>query len=116
MAERDSHGRFVPGVSGNPGGRSGDARAAIGRARELAPDAIEMLWDIAQDKKVNASTRKDALVAILDRGLGRPRQTVHLDAAGLTRTEEALEELSDEELRAIIQAPRAALTTGDESA
>ena len=109
MAERDAHGRFVPGVSGNPGGRATDARVAIGRARELSPDAVEELWRLAIDKKVSAATRKDCLIAILDRGLGRPRQTVHLDAAGLTRSEEMLEELSDEELRAIIQAPRAAL-------
>lgn len=117
MPERDGNGRWVRGVSGNPGGRSTDARLAIGRARELTPDAIEGLWRLAIDEKVTPAVRKDCYIAILDRGLGRPRQTVHLDAAGLTRTEEALEELSDEELRALIQAPRAALpagTDGDE--
>ena len=104
VAERDSHGRFVPGVSGNPGGQSGDARMAIGRARELAPEAVEMLWEIASDKSVNPSTRKDALVALLDRGLGKPRQTVHVDVPGMTRAEEALEGLSDDELEAFVHA------------
>jgi len=77
---------------------------AIGRARELAPEAVEMLWEIASDKSVNPSTRKDALVALLDRGLGKPRQTVHVDVPGMTRAEEALEGLSDDELEAFVHA------------
>lgn len=101
---RDSRGRFLPGVSGNPGGRASDSIAAIRRARELSLDAVERLWEIACDDGINPATRKDALVAILDRGLGRPRQSLYVDVPGVSRTEAALDELTDEELEQIIRA------------
>ena len=112
---RDEHGRFVPGQSGNPGGkpRSDESRRAIGLARELAPEAVERLWQLATDEKVNAATRKDCLVAILDRGLGRPRQTLHVDTPGLSGAEAALEELSDDELLALARGPKLELVQGE---
>ena len=112
-AVRDNRGRFLPGVSGNPGGRplSDESRRAIGRARELALEAVERLWALATDDEIPAATRKDCLVALLDRGLGRPRQTLHVDAPGMSRAEEMLDELTDEELRALAR-EQAALPAG----
>lgn len=111
---RASNGRFLPGVSGNPGGRPRNeaAQLAIGRARQLLPDAIENVWKIANDPEVSADVRLRANLAIAERVLGRPRQSLHVDIPGATRTDEFLDELSDEELRALMR-EQAALPPGD---
>jgi len=69
---RDTGGRFLPGKSGNPGGRP----RVVGHVRDMAQrhaeDAIEVLAEIMGDTNAPASARIAASVALLDRGFGRP--------------------------------------------
>jgi hypothetical protein len=69
---RDTTGRFLPGMSGNPGGRP----RVVGHIRDLAQchaeAAIQTLAEIMSDADAPASSRIAASVALLDRGYGRP--------------------------------------------
>ena len=62
---------FLPGQSGNPGGRPRVVAAIRDLARSHAADAIAALVDVALHGK-NESARVAAASAILDRGFGRP--------------------------------------------
>jgi hypothetical protein len=93
--------RFKPGVSGNPGGRPKrpatiehrrlvrDVRLA---ARELTQDAIDTLASVMKDPRAPAAARISAAVALLDRGHGRPCQSIGV------QVDYDLEQLSNEEL------------------
>jgi hypothetical protein len=69
---RDTTGRFLPGKSGNPGGRP----RVVGHIRDLAQchaeAAIQTLAEIMSVADAPASSRIAASVALLDRGYGRP--------------------------------------------
>lgn len=88
--------KFEKGQSGNPGGRP----KVVGEVRELAQayttEAIETLVAIMRDAAAPAAARAAASNAILDRGYGRPAQTVH---ASMSKT--PAHEMSDAELMAI---------------
>jgi len=82
ISEKTARGRqFMPGQSGNPGGRprmTDEQRAAAITAREFTADAIKTLIQIMKDPKASASARVSAACAILDRGWGRAPQTVEI--------------------------------------
>ena len=63
-------------------------------ARAYTEDAIESLREIMMNDKANGSSRVQAAVALLDRGCGRPRQSVEVqvddDATGLAAALAAL--------------------------
>jgi hypothetical protein len=87
---------FEKGKSGNPGGRPkvlGDIQELF---RERTKEARDGLVTIIRDPKAPAAARVAACNTILDRGYGRPAQTVH--ATTLRKT---VEELTDEELMII---------------
>ena len=67
---RDDHGRFVPGVSGNPGGRPKPPDGLRTKLAKLSPRAVECLAELLDsgDERV----RLEAAKTILDRHLGRP--------------------------------------------
>lgn len=67
---------FQPGVSGNPGGRPKVLEEIKSLAREHSETAINTLAAIAGDPKANASARVAAANVLLDRGYGKPLQTV----------------------------------------
>ena len=67
---RDDLGHWVPGTSGNPGGRPKPPDGLKTRLAELSPCAVERLGELlhSEDERI----RLEAAKAILDRHLGRP--------------------------------------------
>ena len=116
MANRTGKGWFVKGRSGNPSGRpkrppelapeSAPAdRRAIGNlvieARKFSGLAVNTLVELTKDNHTD-STRFAAATALLDRGYGRPAQSLdlHLSADAITKR---LGDMSDAELAALEQ-------------
>lgn len=72
------------GKSGNPGGRSprvgpnGETIAQLARGHTL--EALQTLVDICNSKSAMEFARIQAANAILDRGWGKPKESVELDA------------------------------------
>ena len=70
--ERNEQGRWLPGASGNPGGRP---KGAIHLIRSLCQNAAEAviheMIEIALDPNQRARDRISAASIILDRGLGK---------------------------------------------
>ena len=67
---RDEKGRFLVGVSGNPGGRPREVGHVRELAREHSDEAIETLVDLMRHAKSDAA-RGAAAQALLDRGYGK---------------------------------------------
>jgi hypothetical protein len=70
---------FMPGRSGNPGGRkpkSDEERQIEALARSYAPEALKTLALIMRSKKAPFSARSGASQALLDRGFGRTVQAL----------------------------------------
>jgi hypothetical protein len=64
-------GRFLPGVSGNPGGRP---KAIVARIREQTNDGAELvdfLVQVVRDETEPTRVRIEAAGELLDRGFGR---------------------------------------------
>ena len=117
MANRTGKGYFVKGRSGNPSGRpknplefaphTGDPNSADRRivgnlvieARRFSGLAIDTLVELTKDTHTD-STRYSAATALLDRGYGRPAQSLdlHLSADAITKR---LSDMSDAELAAL---------------
>jgi hypothetical protein len=74
-------GCFLPGKSGNPGGRPAVVKEVRVLAQEHTADAISCLVGIIKDKKAPAQARVAASSAILDRGYGKPPQSFDGDGA-----------------------------------
>jgi hypothetical protein len=76
--------RFKPGKSGNPGGRSprvgpnGETVAQL--ARGHTADCIACLAEIVKGKANEPQHRISAANALLDRGWGKPKESMELDA------------------------------------
>jgi hypothetical protein len=91
---RTTKGRFVKGESGNPLGRPKDPSIPPVYAPDLTAAGVELT-----KTKYPGSTRSTAL---LDRGYGRPAQSLdlHLSADAITKR---LSDMSDAELAALEQ-------------
>ncbi len=66
-------------MSGNPGGRPKQDTNLRALARAHTAEAIATLVQIMQNRKAAPTARIHACVAILDRGHGRPMQTLEHD-------------------------------------
>lgn len=77
-AQRDSAGRFLPGKTGNPGGRPKGYADVAALAREAGPDAIAKLVCLmdSEDERIALMSA----TVLLDRGYGKPRQGIEIDA------------------------------------
>ena len=76
-------GRFLPGQSGNPGGRHKGVAEVMALARTHTKAAIETLVGIMQDEAAPKHARVAAASAILDRGYGRPPPAVEHSGDGV---------------------------------
>jgi len=91
--------RFQKGQSGNPGGRPKIVGEIQELARQHSPEAIDTLLEIMRNKKAPAAARALASNSILDRGYGKPPQSLE---AKINRS--SIRDMSDEELMAIAAA------------
>jgi hypothetical protein len=105
--ERDEHGRVKPGSGSlNPGGRP-KALAEVQRlARQYGPRAVERLVELLElPLPENSKVVLGAATALLDRGFGKPAQTVRLEDEKGT----GLEDLSESRLIDLLERQLAAL-------
>jgi hypothetical protein len=93
---RTGKGGFEKGRSGNPGGRPKAVASLQAAAREYAAMALRTLAEIAE-KGAKEASRVAAATALLDRGFGRPTQSIEVEVLLNKR----LSELSSEELAAL---------------
>lgn len=98
MTFKPGEGRWKPGQSGNPAGRAKGveriAREAVegreyvarnGETYRGAAAMVQVLIDIATDPAAQDRDRREAANAVLDRGWGKPKQTI--DVAEATHAE-----------------------------
>ena len=69
---------FPKGVSGNPGGRPKEIQEIVDLARQACPAAIRTLKEITLDENAPPAARVHAANSLLDRGYGKPKETVDL--------------------------------------
>ena len=69
---RSSNGQFLPGFSGNPGGRPKDEFKVAELARSYTVEAVETLVDLMRYSK-DDRVRGTASQALLDRGWGKAK-------------------------------------------
>jgi hypothetical protein len=76
MPRRATSTSFKPGQSGNPNGRPKVLADVQNAAREHSTEAIETLAQIMRNPKAPAAARIAAASALLDRGYGKPSQSI----------------------------------------
>lgn len=85
---------FQKGQVSNPKGREPIIREVQALAKQQTELAVNTLVEIMTNEKTNGSARVQAAVALLDRGWGRPKQSVDIkvdhDASGLAAALDAL--------------------------
>jgi hypothetical protein len=90
---------WLPGVSGNPGGRSRELAkqqsAARLKAAGHAGEAIAYLVQVMRSEKEGTPHRLKAAVELLNRGLGTPQMQVDIDVV----VSKKIGEMSLDELR-----------------
>ena len=89
---------FQPGQSGNPGGRPKEVAEVRELARECTEDAINTLTEIMSDKNAPPSARCRASEALLDRGWGKPTDTLRVDELRQPTVQELAPDWDDEPL------------------
>ena len=78
---RTRSGQFLPGKSGNPGGRPKDEHRVAELARSYTVEAIDTLVELMRDGK-DERVRGTAAQALLDRGWGKAKVEVVAGAEG----------------------------------
>jgi hypothetical protein len=99
MVNKAGKGGFERGRSGNPGGRPKAVSLISVEARKHALDCIRTLSRIARNGK-SEQARIGAAVALLDRGFGKPSQSLELNFHA-DILQKRLSELTPDELRIV---------------
>ena len=81
---RRKNGMFKPGISGNPTGRPKSDVTIKDLAKQYTEQAINTLYEITQNKKAPHSARVHAACALLDRGWGKPTQSIESTSVRVT--------------------------------
>lgn len=102
VIDRDERGRVKKGQALNPrGGQDRRLYAMKKKLDDLTPRALNALAKLVEDEG-NPSVRLNAAIQILDRTLGKPKQSVSLDVTSTSAMHlAALEELSARARRTI---------------
>jgi hypothetical protein len=79
---RDECGRWLPGRSPHPGGLAPEKRLALDLAKEASPNAMRCLIELMEDQASPPAVRIACAVQILDRALGRAKQSVEVENQG----------------------------------
>ena len=90
--------QFKPGQTGNPGGRP---KGVAALARQHGEAAIDVLADLLMDENAATRARIQAARELLDRAYGKP-------VAMTADVTDTLDDVSDEELREMLDALREA--------
>ena len=101
MANKTGKGGFTPGASGNPGGRPKAASVIAIEARKHGLAMVAVLNSIARKGK-SEQARIAAATALLDRGYGKPAQSVELNFHA-NLLQKKLLEMTPDELRLLEQ-------------
>ena len=101
MANKTGKGGFTPGASGNPGGRPKAASVIAIEARKHGLAMVAVLNSIARKGK-SEQARIAAATALLDRGYGKPAQSVELNFHA-SLLQKKLLEMTPDELRVLEQ-------------
>ena len=78
-ANRNESGKFVKGVSGNPSGRKPVPPDIKEMFKNATPNAVQLLIDTANNVEIDMKLRIDCADKILDRSLGKARQSLEAD-------------------------------------
>lgn len=93
--ERDERGRLKPGKSLNPTGLDRRRALMLRKLESLTPRALAALERLVEDA-ANPTVRLGAAREILDRTMGKPKQSVSVDVTSTSALHlQALQELAD---------------------
>lgn len=90
FAERVDHGKFAPGVSGNPRGRpkkSENQKELMERIKKMGDLAVDAAESMLKNNKVAAPAKAQIITLILAYILGKPENSVRLTTETLTPEE-----------------------------
>jgi hypothetical protein len=85
------------GVSGNPGGRTKAHWELMKAAQSHGPESLKTLVRLRDDGESD-QIKMGAAIALLDRGFGKPAQTVYTAEA-----EQRIEDMTDDEIEAALR-------------
>lgn len=89
LPENRIPGRFVKGVSGNPGGRSKAMAGVRERFKEIMPSAVDELDRLIHDPKTKAADKVAGIRLAAEYSLGKAPVAVNLEVQQTFETPEA---------------------------